>query len=150
MDNLDFQILLFHRHQASRLPLWIVPLVAVLSNCFCNVKAQRCKESDFFYSGQIALDDTFRTDTHTQMHNFKGHFTKLRRALHHDAYMSVMRRDARHDAHANRAEIYICVFFLIAMRCDAIRLSHIVHNYAQSVAPFRIRRKALRHIVNPP
>ena len=34
-----------------------MPLLAVSIDCFCNVKAQRRKESEFFDSGQIAFDD---------------------------------------------------------------------------------------------
>ena len=40
--------------------------VAVSIDCFCNVELQRCKESDFLGSGQIASGDlSARTHTHT-------------------------------------------------------------------------------------
>ena len=36
---------------------WIVLLLSVSIDCFRKVKAQRCKESVFFDSGQIAFVD---------------------------------------------------------------------------------------------
>ena len=45
--------------------IWLVPLLAVSIDCFCNVEVQRCKESDFLGSGQIASGD-LSARTHTQ------------------------------------------------------------------------------------
>ena len=47
-------------HNAS-----LVLLLALSIDCFCNVKAQRCKESRFLDRGQMASGDTFPTDRHT-------------------------------------------------------------------------------------
>ena len=91
MDNLDFQLLPFRRYRASRITAVqalhvnltlayrpftaaysnasLVPLLASSIDCFCNVKAQTCKESRFLDRGQMASGDTFRTDRRT--HNSK-------------------------------------------------------------------------------
>ena len=43
-----------------------MPLLAVSIDCFCNIEVQRCKESDFLGSGQIASGElSARTHTHT-------------------------------------------------------------------------------------
>ena len=91
MDNLDLRILLLRRapslqthdsvsvHVDLILPcrpltvayfsIRLVPLLAVSIDCFCNVEVQRCKESDFLGSGQIASGDlSARTHTHTHTH----------------------------------------------------------------------------------
>ena len=47
------------------LKFWLVPLLAVSIDCFCNVEVQRCKESDFLGSDQIASGD-LSARTHTQ------------------------------------------------------------------------------------
>ena len=47
-----------------------MPLLAVSIDCFCNVEVQRCKESDFLGSGQIASGD-LSTRTHTHTHRDK-------------------------------------------------------------------------------
>ena len=87
MNNLDFQVLSFRRHRVSRITAVLalhvdltlayryfkaaysnaslVPLLALSIDCFCNVKAQRCKESRFLDRGQMASGDTFRTDRRT-------------------------------------------------------------------------------------
>ena len=52
--------------------IWLVPLLAVSIDCYCNVEVERCKESDFLGSGQIASGDlSARTHVHTHMHTDK-------------------------------------------------------------------------------
>ena len=51
-NNLQVYPLLAYRlFTAAYFNVWLVPLLAVSSDCFCNVKAQRCKESGFFGQG---------------------------------------------------------------------------------------------------
>ena len=45
---------------------WIVTLLAVSIDCFCNVKTQKYKESEFLDAGQIASGDlSGQTDART-------------------------------------------------------------------------------------
>ena len=68
---------------AANFSIWVVSLLAISIDSFCNVKAQRCKESGFFDSGQIFLGDTFRrTDTLTNCKISLGNKTKILTAIH--------------------------------------------------------------------
>ena len=65
---------------AAYFNIGIVALLAVSIDCFCNVKAQRCKESEFFYSVQIASND-LSGRTHTRTDNCKISTMMTRREL---------------------------------------------------------------------
>ena len=56
-----------HPFMAAYFSTGIVPLLAVSIDCFCKVQAQRCKESQFFDSGQMASDD-LSGRTHARTH----------------------------------------------------------------------------------
>ena len=43
-------------------------MLAILIDCFCNVKSQKCKESDFFDSGQIVASSDFSGYTDARTH----------------------------------------------------------------------------------
>ena len=59
--------LTYHPFIVAYLNICLVPLLAVLIDCFYNVKAQRCKESKCFDRGQVATGDTFRMDACTHV-----------------------------------------------------------------------------------
>ena len=48
--------------------IWLVPLLAVSVDCLYNVEVQQCRESYFFWSGQIASDDLLLVHTHRLTH----------------------------------------------------------------------------------
>ena len=70
-----------------------MPLLAVSIDYFCNVKAQRYEESEFFYSGQVASGDLSgrthaRTDPCTD--NCKINIIMIRNdEINYDRYFNV-------------------------------------------------------------
>ena len=51
--------LVYHTFTVAYINVCLAQLLPVSIDCFSNLKTQRCKESDFFDSGQIASSDAF-------------------------------------------------------------------------------------------